>query len=218
MAELQRVKNWIRLTNCKRNHKPLTLFAENESRMKKILIINNAEPEIQDFVRSLEDIVKSCEIEVSRIEYADCLKTDLSAFDGILMSGSPQGDDIVEHHAPYFAWIRTYQKPVLGICAGHHITGYLYGSKLLYSQEPESGDFEIKLLTDDPLLESLPRNLSVKQMHNDSISLPEDFLLLATSDTCRNQLMRHKNKPLYTCQFHPEFYNHKLIQNFITIC
>lgn len=215
---MQQVKNWIRFANCKCNHKYLALFAENKFQMKRILIINNAEPEIQDFARSLENIVKTSETEVSRIEYADCLNTDLSVFDGIIMSGSPKGDDIVEHHAPYFAWIRSYEKPVLGICAGHHITGYLYGSELLYSQEPEYGDFEIRLLANDPLLNGLPQDFTVKQMHNDSITLPDDFLLLATSDTCKNQLMRHKNKPLYTCQFHPEFYNHKLIQNFVTIC
>lgn len=186
--------------------------------MKRILIINNAEPEIQEFSDSLEKIVTSNEVEVSRIEYADCLNTDLSVFHGIIMSGSPRGDDIVEHHAPYFKWIKSYEKPVLGICAGHHITGYLYGSELLYSQEPESGDFEVKLLLDDSLLLGLPKSFTVKQMHNDSITLPENFLLLGTSDTCKNQLMRHKNKPLYTCQFHPEFYNHKLILNFIGIC
>ena len=186
--------------------------------MERILIINNAEPEIQSFADSLEEIVKSSQVTVSRIEYADCLKTALSDFDGIIMSGSPQGDDIVEHHAPYFRWIKNYEKPVLGICAGHHITGYLYGAELLYSQEPESGDFEIELLKNDPLLEDLPQKFTVKQMHNDSITLPDDFLLLATSGTCKNQLMRHKTKPLYTCQFHPEFYNHKLIHNFLNIC
>ena len=190
----------------------------NFNEMKQILIINNAEPEIQNFALSLEEIVKSGKIEVSRIEYADCPKTDLSAFDGILMSGSPQGDDIVEHHAPYFQWVKDYEKPLLGICAGHHITGYLYGSKLLYAKEPETGDFKIELLTDDPIFIGLPEKLTVKQMHNDSITLPDNFMLLATSNTCKNQLMKHKNKPLYTCQFHPEFYNHKLIQNFVNIC
>ncbi|MBW6535614.1 MAG: hypothetical protein K0B11_11435 [Mariniphaga sp.] len=54
-------------------------------------------------------------------------------------------------------------------------------------------------------------------MHNDSISIPPDFELLATSKTCHNQIMKHRNKPLYTCQFHPEYHKHKLIQNFLNI-
>ena len=55
-------------------------------------------------------------------------------------------------------------------------------------------------------------------MHNDSITVPIDFELLATSETCVNQLMKNKYKPLYTSQFHPEYYNPELIENFIVIC
>ena len=139
-------------------------------------------------------------------------------FDGVILSGSPQGNDIVEHHSGYFKWIKTYEKPVFGICAGHHITGFLFGSKILRSVEPESGDFEVEIVKQDPIFEGLSATIKVKQMHNDSISLPEKFELLATSETCKVQLMKHKKYPLYTCQFHPEFYNIRLIQNFIKLC
>ena len=105
----------------------------------------------------------------------------------------------------------------MGICAGHHVAGYMYGSKLLRSIEPESGDFEVKVIKDDPLFNGMPESFKVRQMHNDSITLPAKFELLASSKTCLNQLMKHKNKPIYTCQFHPEYYNHDLIRNFIAI-
>jgi GMP synthase (glutamine-hydrolysing) len=134
------------------------------------------------------------------------------------MTGSPQGDDIVEHHSPYFQWIKSCEKPIFGICAGHHITGFLFGAEILKSEEPESGDFEVEIIKNDPLFTGSSSILKVKQMHNDSITLPADFELLATSKTCKNQIMKHKHKPIYTCQFHPEFYNHKLIHNFIEIC
>lgn len=186
--------------------------------MTDILIVNNAEPGIRKFAAPIEEIVSDSGAQPHVIEYAASLKTDLQAFDGIILTGSPQGDDIVAHHAPFYQWIKNYEKPVLGICAGHHITGYLYGAELLRSQEPESGDFEVALTRDDPLFKGLPKTLTVRQMHNDSITLPDDFELLATSATCRNQLMKHKHKPLYTSQFHPEFYNQQLIQNFINLC
>ncbi|NQU54434.1 MAG: gamma-glutamyl-gamma-aminobutyrate hydrolase family protein [Bacteroidetes bacterium] len=143
---------------------------------------------------------------------------DFDEFDGAILTGSPQGDDIVEHHLPYFRWIQDFKRPVLGICAGHHITGFMYGSKILRSEEPESGDFEVQIIKDDLLFKGMSKSIKVKQMHNDSITLPNEFELLATSKTCKNQLMKHKQKPLYTCQFHPEFYNHELIRNFVKIC
>lgn len=182
-----------------------------------ILIVNNAEEGIAEFTGPLEKIVSDAGFTSETIDYRDCLHFDFEKTEGILISGSPQGDDIVEHHLPYFQWLKTYKKPVFGICAGHHIAGYLYGSELLRGEEPESGDFFVEILEDDPLFSGLPQKITVKQMHNDSISLPPGFELLATSKTCHNQIMKHWNKPLYTCQFHPEFYNKKLIQNFLKI-
>lgn len=186
--------------------------------MTKLLIVNNAEPDIREFANALIEIVKTANVDTQYIDYAECPKTDLNAFDGIILSGSPQGDDIVEHHAPFFRWIIDYKKPVLGICAGHHVAGHLYGSELLRSHEPESGDFEISIIKPDPIFNELPNTILVKQMHNDSITLPHDFELLATSSTCKNQMMKHREKPLYTCQFHPEYNNHQLIDNFVMLC
>ncbi|WP_297091627.1 homoserine O-succinyltransferase [uncultured Draconibacterium sp.] len=186
--------------------------------MPEILIINNAEPGITKFADPIIKIVQQTGNKAVFIEYADCQMINLKAFDGVILTGSPQGDDIVEHHLSYFRWLKTYNKPVLGICAGHHVTGYVYGATLLRSQEPESGDFEVEIVRTDSLLYNLPQKFTVRQMHNDSITLPNEFELLVTSNTCKNQLMKHKNKPLYTCQFHPEFYNHQLIRNFIMLC
>jgi len=184
----------------------------------KILIVNNAEPGITEFSAPIEKIVAQTGSTSVFIEYADCIHFNFDAFDGVILTGSPQGDDIVEHHLPYFQWIKDYTKPVLGICAGHHITGYMYGSKILRSKEPESGDFYVDVVKSDVLFNDIPETFKVKQMHNDSVSLPNDFVLLATSEICYNQMMKHRAKPLYTCQFHPEYYNHDLIKNFVKVC
>jgi len=186
--------------------------------MKKILIVNNAEPGIREFTDPLERIVTESGAQPIFAEYENCIQLDLDNFSGVILSGSPKGDDIVEHHAPYFQWMKKIEIPVFGICAGHHIAGFLFGSELLRSIEPESGDVNVQIIEDDPLFAGIGKSMLVREMHNDSITLPADFELLATSDTCKNQLMKHKQKPLYTCQFHPEFNNPELITNFIRLC
>ena len=186
--------------------------------MPEILLINNAEAGIIEFAEPLARIISMAGASSTLIEYSACTDFNLNEFDGVILTGSPQGDDIVEHHLPYFSWLPDSEKPVLGICAGHHITGVLYGSELLRGAERESGDFEVKILKPDPIFSGLANTFKVKQMHNDSITLPVNFELLATSAICKNQLMKHKQKPLYTCQFHPEYYNHDLIRNFIKLC
>lgn len=186
--------------------------------MAWILIVNNAEPGIRDFVIPLENIIEKCGSKSFFIEYAECLSLNFSGFHGIILTGSPQGDDIVEHHLPYYRWIKKIDKPIFGICAGHHIIGALFGAEILRNIEAESGIFEVEILKNDPVLNEVPRLIRVQQMHNDSVTLPGDFELLATSCLCKNQLMKHKNKPIYTSQFHPEFFNQEIISNFLLIC
>jgi GMP synthase (glutamine-hydrolysing) len=186
--------------------------------MLKILIVNNAEPEINEFTNPFKQIVSDACADSICIDYKQCDTFNFDEIDGIILSGSPQGNDIVEHHSNFFRWIKTSKKPILGICAGHHITGFLFGAEILRSIEPESGDFEVEIVKQDPIFEGFSSNFRVKQMHNDSITLPENFELLATSKTCKVQLMKHKQLPLYTSQFHPEFYNTKLIRNFLQLC
>ncbi|MCW0482814.1 type 1 glutamine amidotransferase [Gaoshiqia sediminis] len=184
----------------------------------KILIINSAEAKIREFVTPIEKILTTARSNAQMINYRECSNINLNSFDGIIVSGSPQGDDIVEHHQPYFQWLKTYKKPVLGICAGHHITGFMFGANYLRNVEPESGNCLVEVLKEDPLFYGLPKSLLVRQMHNDSITLPDQFIHLAQSTICFNQAMRHSNKPLYTLQFHPEFLNPEIILNFISIC
>lgn len=182
------------------------------------LIINSAEPGITEFAENLEQIVKEKQAGCTIQNYQVCPDIDFSHYDGVLISGSPQGDDIVEHHQPYFQWIKTCEKPVFGICAGHHITGFMYGGSYLRSVEPESGDHEVEILINDPIFKGFTNRFVTRQMHNDSVTLPNGFIHLAKSKVCFNQAMKHPDKPLYSFQFHPEYLNKQLIYNFIDIC
>ena len=184
----------------------------------KILIVNSAEPNISEFANSIKEILSNRMIESEVVEYRDCLTVQMDRYSGVIISGSPQGDDIVEHHQPFFQWVKGYRHPVLGICAGHHVVGTMYGAKYLRSEEPESGNVIIEVLRADSLFKNMPLEFEGRQMHNDSITLPSGFLHLAKSKTCFNQAMRHAEKPLYTLQFHPEFINPEILLNFVALC
>ena len=185
--------------------------------MTTILIINSAEKGITEFVQPLEKIVREAGAASVVIEYEETPTIEMTSYDGIIMSGSPRGDDIVDHHLPYFQWIKSCEIPVFGICAGHHITGKLYGAQLLRSVEKEVGDNYLFILQKDPIFHGCPGKFLVRQNHHDSITLPKDFILLAYSQGCRVSMMKHPAKLLYTTQFHPEILNKNLILNFIDI-
>lgn len=185
--------------------------------MTKILIINNAEPGISEFCESIEKILKSSGRAFNTIEYRHTLVTNINHYHGIILSGSPRGDDIVDHHLPYFEWIKTCRKPVFGICAGHHIIGTLFGAQLLRSVEKEVGDYLVFVDQQDPIFKGLGNKFLVRQNHHDSITLAQDFILLAHSEVCKVEVSKHAGRPIYSSQFHPEILNPEMILNFADI-
>ena len=47
----------------------------------------------------------------------------------------------------------------------------------------------------------------VAESHSDEvIYIPGDFEVIAYSDICSVEAMKHREKPIYTVQFHPELY------------
>lgn len=188
-----------------------------------LLIINNAEPEFGEFVEPFCKIASEyvtnsgSDCQCTVIQYKETLATELSAFDAIIMSGSPRGDDIVDHHLPYFKWLKSCEVPVLGVCAGHHITGALYGAQLIRDREKEVGDFPVFIDQRDPIFSSYSSRYIARHNHHDSITLPEGFILLAHTERCRVAMMKHASKPIYTMQFHPEILNKKLVLNFLKL-
>jgi GMP synthase (glutamine-hydrolysing) len=184
---------------------------------RSILIINSAEPDILEFSTNIERILEKYEALSITIHYREAPLFDFSKISGVIISGSPQGNDIAETHQAHFQWLKDFQKPLIGICAGHHVLGCLFGAEYFYGKESESGLHSVEITSEDEIFRGLPTFLEVFQMHNDSISLPNNFIQLARSSACKNQAMRHVSKPLYTFQFHPEYLNHEIFSNFINI-
>lgn len=183
----------------------------------KILLINSAEPHIREFVAPIEEIVKQAGKSHQLLEYRQLINHPIEKYSGVIISGSPQGDDIIESHQPYFQWIKNFNKPILGICAGHHIIGYMYGSVIYSSKEIEKGEIDIEIKSDVPIFKGYHRRFKGHAMHNDSISVPEGFEIIASTSVCNNQAMKKVDKEWYTLQFHPEIANHKIIENFLNL-
>jgi GMP synthase (glutamine-hydrolysing) len=190
----------------------------DEKNMPELLIINSAEPGTTEFVEPLRQIAEAAgKHNDTIIEYAETLTTDLTRFNGMIISGSPRGNDIVDHHLPYFQWITDCSVPVFGICAGHHVIGKLYGARLLRSVEKEVGEFDVFIDVRDQVFEGLPDRFPARQNHHDSITLPQGFTLLAHTQQCRVAMMKHGTHPIYSSQFHPEILNRQLLFNFLAL-
>jgi GMP synthase (glutamine-hydrolysing) len=73
------------------------------------------------------------------------------------------------------------------------------------------------------LFDGVPEKSIVWESHNDEVAkLPRVFEILAESNSCQIQAMKHRNKPIYGLQFHPEVehteFGEKIFNNFVKIC
>ncbi|MCC7261032.1 MAG: gamma-glutamyl-gamma-aminobutyrate hydrolase family protein [Candidatus Latescibacteria bacterium] len=124
------------------------------------------------------------------------------------------------------------QLPTLAFCGSHQLLGFVYNHgfrnlervidepmRRLRPGEPqvgavsadsagyfvEQGFYPITALQPDPLFAGLPDPFMVRESHTCEIKqLPAGFELIATNENCRIQAIKHRERPLWGTQFHPE--------------
>ncbi|KAM0788142.1 GMP synthase (glutamine-hydrolyzing) [Microbotryomycetes sp. NB124-2] len=150
---------------------------------------------------------------------------------GIILSGSPYS--VYDKDAPRVdPDVFTYGVPVLGICYGLQEIGNYHGARVEASDHREYGEAIIKILKQpagsaphmDKLFEGIESNSVVWMSHSDRLhSLPDNFSIIATTDSAPFCALAHNEKPIYGIQFHPEVthskYGKQVLERFIVgIC
>ena len=147
-------------------------------------------------------------------------------FKGIILTGGPllysSGTVNIEEVNINFAALLNIDCPVLGICFGHQTITELFGGKMGRMQAASIGMQKVTLLKKVALFEGLPDEVEFKQYHYDcSTEIPYNFDLIATSDICYSEGIKHKTKPIFGIQFHPEGsgpLGYKVLDNFLRLC
>ncbi len=123
---------------------------------------------------------------------------------GIILSGGPSS--VYDDNAPTCD-PRLFELgvPVLGICYGMQVGCTLLGAKVKNAQAREYGGVRLNITDTCDLLNGVPANTTAWMSHGDQVQqLPDDFLSLAATGTCPYAAVRHKTKPFFGVQFHPE--------------
>jgi len=143
--------------------------------------------------------------------------------EGIILSGGPASvyAEDAPHPAPaVLELLKTGTPPVLGICYGMNVLNRAFGGEVVRAARKEFGPADIRIMRFDPLLALGGRSTRVWMSHGDQMtSIPDEFDALAASDNSPYAAFRHRERPIYGLQFHPEVTHsvdgREILKNFV---
>jgi GMP synthase-like glutamine amidotransferase len=161
-----------------------------------------------EFVLPIVSVVEP--LEECRIRhFLEVTSQDLAACSKVVLSGTTLKDHATLKQIDKFSWLKTIDKPVLGICAGMQTISLVFGVPLTSCLQ--IGLAEITTQKPNPLFQG---NFRAYTLHNFSVQPSETFEVLAQSTKCI-QAIKHCQKPIYGVLFHTEVRNQDILHAFI---
>ena len=171
-----------------------------------VLIVDNNSP----FTSHLMDIVSDLGYSFNCKRYSE-IKLEklglgcLPLFNKVILSGRKTGSsNINATNSTIVRYCYTRNIPILGICYGCQIIALTLGGSLRRLEKPIK-DFDQVTVKGDNALVSGKQMLRVYKSHKFCVSkLPSCLDSVGESQTCPNEILLHKEKPIFGTQFHPE--------------
>jgi len=138
---------------------------------------------------------------------------------GLIFSGGP--GSVYDENAPRCSdelieagW------PILGICYGLQLVCHMLGGKVIAGSTREYGRTPLEVDDASVLMAHVPPKTTVWMSHGDVVNeVSSDFIPLARTPSCPLAAVKHKSRPVYGVQFHPEVthtpYGSQIIRNFL---
>jgi GMP synthase (glutamine-hydrolysing) len=138
---------------------------------------------------------------------------------GLILSGGPSS--VYEPNAPKLhPRILEVDLPILGLCYGHQLLAQITSGKVEPAKCKEYGIAQVSIDKPVGILEGLNGKEKVWMSHGDTVmAAPPEFEALAHTENCPVAAFRHKTKPIYGLQWHPEVIHTengmRMLHNFI---
>lgn len=186
---------------------------------EKIIILDFGSQYTQLIARRVRELNVYCEIH----PFNNLPEFD-STVKGVIFSGSPYS--VRQENAPQIDFKLFHNKyPLLGVCYGAQYLAQHSGGQVIPSTIREYGRANLQYIDEaHPLLKNIPKDSQVWMSHGDTISeIPEEFSVIASTDTVRVAAYQVNGSKTYGIQFHPEVTHStdgkQLLENFLVdIC
>ncbi|MBC7114037.1 MAG: GMP synthase subunit A [Archaeoglobi archaeon] len=182
----------------------------------RVFVVNNYGQYCHLIFRTLRDLGAE-----TKIVRNDLSVEELEAMepDGIVLSGGPS----LERSGRCEEYVKMMNVPILGICLGHQIIAKAYGGEVRRGKQGGYAEVIVEILEEDDIFRGLPKYIRTWASHSDEVAvLPENFEILARSEICEIEAMRHRDKDIFGIQWHPEVAHTErgedVFRNFMRIC
>jgi GMP synthase (glutamine-hydrolysing) len=180
-------------------------------RKKKVLLVNNYVKNPLKIKKLSDEIYSIIGDQPLIIDIKEVNKIIQSEFDYIVLSGgeSPLNRiDVGRSFESISSWIRKINIPVLGICFGHQLIGFAYGSRIARLNKNFEGFYDIDIDEENNIFRELPKTIKVYKSNSRIVAkVMNNFKVIASSKDCILEAFQHLNLPIYGVQFHPEYYD-----------
>ena len=169
-----------------------------------ILVLDNISPYTKDILFSLKKLKANYECK----KFYENIEREISSSERVILSGrSKPSRDINVANSKLVLKCYLRGIPILGICYGAEIMALALGGSIRRMVTPVQRMSRI-LLPESPqasIIFGRYRSLYVYESHAYCVaSIPEDFVSIAASKHCENEIFVNLQRKLVGVQFHPE--------------
>ena len=174
----------------------------------------------------IKDLMLKDQVNITTIELdeGEKIPKDLSKFDAMFCMGGPM-DTWMENDYPWLIeekekikeFVINLKKPYLGFCLGCQLLGEVLGGRVIKSNPPEIGIFDVNMSNEryaDRLFSEFPEKIKALQWHSYEVidlELNQNVKILASTPTTKYQIFRYMDHA-YGIQFHIEIKNNTVSQ------
>ena len=179
-----------------------------------LLVVDNG----SIYTKNLIDFLSDKKIEFINQKFDEVDLSDLQKFYSFILSGRRKNDKKINAvNSKIIKHAVSNEKSLLGICYGAEILAITLGGTIKKSDRHVKGEETVTIESQNKLCNG---EMDVTESHKYEISqLGTELHNLASSKSCRYEIVKHNNLNIFGTQFHPEMSTdgQNMIESFLSL-
>ena len=179
-----------------------------------LLVVDNG----SIYTKALLDFLSVKKVRYRSIPFGEITSTELQNFSSIILSGRKTNDKMMNmKNSKIIKHAISEKKPLLGVCYGAEMLALTVGGTIKRLDRISKGTEEIEIIKNNPLCDG---KLKVFESHSYAISKVNGSIThIATSNSCKFEIIQHCDSNIFGTQFHPEMSNDgkSIIEGFVSL-